>query len=95
MERNSRDGAAETVFGITAVLTGGGALTFALFPFLLPTVVLLGVLAIPLLPVALLAAVALGAFIALRTVGRVVSRALPARRRAPSARAPELRAEPR
>ncbi len=47
----------ETVFGITAVLTAGGVLTFALFPLVLPTVVLLGVLAIPLIPLAILGAV--------------------------------------
>ena len=57
MERNSRDDAAETVVGVAGVLTAGGVLTFALFPLLLPTVVLLGILALPLLPVALLGAV--------------------------------------
>jgi hypothetical protein len=63
---------AETVFGVTVVLTAGGALTFALFPLALPMVVLLGVLAVPLLPLALLGL--LGA-IAYRTV-RSISRRL-------------------
>jgi hypothetical protein len=56
MERNSREDTAETVVGIAGVLTAGGVLTFALFPLLLPTVVLLGVLALPLLPLVLVGA---------------------------------------
>ena len=61
MERTeSRDDAAEAVFGVAAVLTAGGVLTFALFPLLLPTVVLLAVLAVPLLPLAVIGAVVIG-----------------------------------
>ena len=96
MESTSRDGAAETAFGIAAVLTGGGALTFARFPFLLPTVVLLGALALPLLPLAALGAVLFGGYVALRALARLVGRR-PARARLPepSTRIAELRADPR
>ena len=61
---------AETVFGITAVLTAGGILTFALFPLILPGVVLLGVSAIPLLALAVPGAIAYGVYRIVRSISR-------------------------
>jgi hypothetical protein len=96
MERNTREETAETVAGIAGVLTAGGVLTFALFPLLLPTVVLLAVLAVPLVPLALVGAALFGAFLALRQAGRWASPGLsPARRRQTSAGVRELRVHPR
>ena len=74
MERNSREDTAETVVGITAVLSAGGMLTFALFPLLLPTVVLLGNFAVPLLPIALLGALIYPVYRLLRRRGSGPSR---------------------
>ena len=56
MEPSSREDTAEVVVGIAGVLTAGGVLTFALFPLLLPTVVLLGIFALPLVPLVLVGA---------------------------------------
>ena len=61
---------AEIVFGITAVLTAGGILTFALFPLILPGVVLLGVSAIPLLALAVPGAMAYGVYRIVRSISR-------------------------
>src|SRR5262245_28632735 len=65
MERNHTT---ETVFGISAATTGLGILTFALFPLVLPILILTVAALVPLLavgailaiPVALIAAVVLG-----------------------------------
>jgi hypothetical protein len=96
MERNSREDTAEVVTGIAGVLTAGGVLTFALFPLLLPTVVLLAALALPLLPLALVGAVLAGAFVVLRGLGRWVRGGIAhAGGRERSARLAELRAQPR
>ena len=65
---------AETVVGITAVLTAGGILTFALFPLILPSVVLLGILAIPLVPFAVLGAIVYGVYRIVRSISRSRSR---------------------
>ena len=96
MERSSREDTAEVVTGIAGVLTAGGVLTFALFPLLLPTVVLLAALVIPLLPLAVVGAVLAGAFVVLRGLGRWVSGGIAAARgRERSARLAELPAQPR
>jgi hypothetical protein len=71
---HDRDGTLETVVGAAGVLTAGGVLTFALFPLLLPTVVLLGVLAVPLLPLLLLGLVAWPLFMLARGMGRRLRR---------------------
>ena len=57
MTTTTADAKAETIFGITAVTTAGGILTFALFPLMLPGIVLLAILALPLLPLAVAGAV--------------------------------------
>ena len=49
----THDSRAETIFGVTAVTTAGGVLSYALFPLALPGLVLVGILAIPLLPLAI------------------------------------------
>ena len=74
MERSSREDTAEVVTGIAGVLTAGGVLTFALFPLLLPTVVLLGVLALPLVPLALVGALIYPIYRLLRKRGSGPSR---------------------
>ena len=75
----------ETVFGITAALTGLGVLTFALFPLALPIVILTGALLIPLLPLAALAALVGAAALVIRGIGhRLQQRPRVRRRRAPS-----------
>ena len=71
MSTRINDSQAETIVGAAAVSTGGGALSFALFPFLLPNLILLAVLAIPLLPLAVVGALAYGAFALLRGVARL------------------------
>ena len=58
------------MFGITAVLTAGGILTFALFPLILPSVVLLGILAIPLVPFVVLGAIVYGVYRIVRSISR-------------------------
>jgi hypothetical protein len=68
------DSTAQTIVGATAVATAGGAITFALFPFLLPGVVLLAVLAIPLLPLLVLGAVGYAAFALIRGLARLARR---------------------
>ncbi len=64
MENRRREGQAETIAGVSAVLTIFGVLGFALFPLALPIVVLTGVFAAPLLlpaiPLLLLVPIALG-----------------------------------
>ena len=83
MNRNSQEELAGTVVGTAGVLTAGGVLTFALFPFLLPTVVLLGVLALPLLPLAVLGALVGGVYLLARSLLRLLG----GRRRASRQRA--------
>ena len=73
---------AETVFGVTAVLTGLGVVSLALFPFALPFAILLGLAALPLLPVAIVG----GLVAALVAVPVFAARAL-RRRRAGAGRA--------
>lgn len=73
MDRN-RDGELETIVGAAGVLTAGGVLTFAFFPFLLPMLVLLGVLALPLIPLALIAAVLAPIFLLARMGIRALRR---------------------
>jgi hypothetical protein len=72
-----REDTAQAVVGAAAAVAGGGALTFALFPLLLPAVVLVGVLALPLLPLALVGALLGGAFVVVRGTLRDVKRAGP------------------
>jgi hypothetical protein len=55
-------------------------LTFALFPFLLPTVVLLAPLALPLLPLGVVAALFTAVYLLLRSVVRLVRRDRPSPR---------------
>jgi hypothetical protein len=82
MNASTTDSArAETVFGITEVLTATGVIMFALFPLAIPFVLLLTVAALPLallgIPVLILAA----AVLAMRAIGRAVR---PRRRTGPS-----------
>ena len=72
----SQDSKAETIVGITAVTTAGGVLTFALFPLMLPGVVLVAALAIPLVPLVIVGAAAYGLFALLRGAGRLIGRIL-------------------
>jgi hypothetical protein len=72
----TQDSKAETIFGITAVTTTGGVLTFALFPLMLPGVVLVAALAIPLLPLVVVGAVAYGLVALSRRAWRLVRHAL-------------------
>jgi hypothetical protein len=75
-----------TVTAVSGVLTIGGMLTFALFPFLLPILLLTGVFVLPLLaPLVLLIPVALIA---------AAIRALRHRRRRPIRSARDGRGEP-
>ena len=76
MERK-REEALEIAVGTMEVLTAGGVLTFGLFPLLLPMVVLLGLLALPLLPVGVIAALLAAVYVVLRSVVRLVGRAVP------------------
>jgi hypothetical protein len=77
---------AEVVTGVAGVLTVGGILTFALFPFLLPILLLTGVFVLPLLaPLVLLIPVALIA---------VAIRALSHRRQRPIGSETHGRGEP-
>src|SRR5688572_29516063 len=72
-----RDEAMETVVGAAGVLTAGGVLTFALFPFLLPTVVLLAALVLPVLLLGMVAALFAAVHLLLRSVVRLVRRDRP------------------
>jgi hypothetical protein len=63
----------ETAAGAMGVLTAGGAITFGLFPFLLPGVVLLAALALPL---GIVAALFAGLFLLARSVMRIARRDL-------------------
>lgn len=83
------DSKLETVFGVTAVLTAGGVLTFALFPLILPAVVLLAVLALPLVP---LVPVAIVVWLAIAVVRRVRPRG--SGRRAPARPDPKSATRP-
>ena len=75
MNTATHDSKAETIFGITMVTTAGGVLTYALFPFMLPGIVLVAILALPLLPVVVVGAVLYGVFALVRGVGRLARRA--------------------
>ena len=90
MMESKREGAMETAVGTMAVLTAGGVLTFGLFPFVLPTVVLLAALALPLLPLGVVAA----AYLLLRSVVRLVRRVRPPARLGHRDAATEGRADP-
>ncbi len=93
MERK-RDETLETAVGTMAVLTAGGVLTFGLFPLVLPTVVLLAALALPLLPLGVVAALFAAAYLLLRSLVRLVRRVRPASRRGHRAAATEGRSDP-
>ena len=85
---------AETAVGIIGVLTGLGVLTFALFPFALPILILLAVSAIPLLPIAVLGAVLVAGWLVVRALVRLLSsraRSGRARAGAPDRRAGRFR----
>jgi membrane protein implicated in regulation of membrane protease activity len=69
MDRNGTD---QTVTGIAAVLTAGGAISMALFPFLLPVLLLTLVFALPL---ALLALPAIPVVLAVLAVRALAGRA--------------------
>ena len=79
MERK-RDEALEIAVGTMGVLTASGVLTFGLFPLMLPMVVLLGLLALPLLPIAVAAALLAAVYLVLRSAVRLARRARPATR---------------
>jgi hypothetical protein len=86
------EGAMEAAVGVMGVLTAGGVLTFALFPLMLPTVVLLAVLALPLLVPVVLAAILAGIFVLVR---RLLRKARPrVRAEAPVRRPNSLRRPP-
>ena len=74
MSATTADSKAEVIFGITTVTTAGGVLTYALFPFLLPGVVLLAILALPLVPLMVVGAIAYAIFALARGVLRLVRR---------------------
>lgn len=84
-----RESDLETTFGATAVIAGIGVVTMALFPFLLPSLILLGLLAVPLVPVLLLAVLAIPFVVVARAVGR----ALAGRRGRPGAGSSRLAAQ--
>jgi hypothetical protein len=71
MERN---GLAETIFGISTALTGGGVLTLALAPLALPILILTIAALVPLLAVGLVLAIPIaviaGIVAAIRAIGR-------------------------
>ena len=72
----------EDMLGVVSMfLVGGGVISFALFPFLLPGIAILAVLAVPLLPllipvVLLWALAAVGLFVVRRVRRRADRRAL-------------------
>jgi hypothetical protein len=75
MSTTRDESTAETIFGIAAVTTAGGVLTFALFPLMLPGLVLLGILAAPLLPLVVVGAVVWAIVALARRVARLALRA--------------------
>ena len=75
---------AEIITGIAGTLVGLGAVTMALFPLALPILVLLAVLAIPLVPIAIIGAMVAAAGLGVRSLAR---RAGGRRRRTDSSRA--------
>ena len=62
-----------TTSAVGGVLTAGGALTFALFPFLLPILLVTGVFVAPLLAIGAVIAIALVPVVALAVVVRRLS----------------------
>jgi hypothetical protein len=87
MERN---GLAETIFGISTALTGGGVLTLALAPLALPILILTIAAVVPLLAVGLVLAIPVaviaGVVSAVRAIARLArpSSARPANRHRPA-----------
>lgn len=65
---------ADSAGGSVGLLTGLGALTMALFPLSIPIVILTAVALVPLLPVAVLGLVVVGAAFALRGLASLFSR---------------------
>ena len=86
MTDSRHDDAMETVAGTAGVLAAGGVLTFMLAPFMVPGVVLLVALALPLVPLGVVAALFAGVCLLLRSVVRLARRDRPSPR--PTAASP-------
>ena len=67
---SSRDSAMQTLTGVLAATTGGGVVTFALFPFVLPIVILTVVAALPLLVLALAMSILIAPVLLVRRMWR-------------------------
>ena len=77
-DTNTRESAALTTTGIAGVIAGGGVVTFALFPFAIPFLLLTAVFAAPLVLLAVVPALAVGLVVtvvlAIRAIGRRLGR---------------------
>jgi hypothetical protein len=71
MERN---GLAETIFGISTALTGGGVLTLALAPLALPILILTIAALVPLLAVGLVLAIPIALIAGVVSAVRAIAR---------------------
>ena len=85
------ESAAHATSGTAALLTGVGAVTFALFPFLIPILLLTAVFAAPLALIGLAGALVAAVVAGVALVGRAAWRGLGGRRVKPKARYPVAR----
>jgi hypothetical protein len=77
-DTHTTESAALTTTGIAGVIAGGGIVTFALFPFAIPFLLLTAVFAAPLVLLAVVPALAVGivatVVLAIRAIGRRLGR---------------------